>query len=149
MVSKRRHLRRRFVHRKIQVRLRIYAVILFALLALIAYDVLAGVIGLALAAVGIALGVVVGLFVWRMFNIRWHEESGKIIAEMDLIGVVVLVAYLIFAILRNWLFSVWIAGPMLGTFGFCVIAGTFVGRIWGTDRTIARILHSRGLLKRR
>ncbi|MFH0836516.1 MAG: hypothetical protein V1870_00125 [Candidatus Aenigmatarchaeota archaeon] len=146
--NSKRNQRKQFIDKGLLRRFRIYMVFLFIFLAVIVYDIFTNVIGLPLLVVGIAIGIAVGFFVGRMFDIRWHEENSKVISRMDKIGVVIIVVYLIFAVFRNQIFSLWIAGPTAGAFGFCFIAGMFIGRIWRMHIVISNILHDRGLVNK-
>ncbi|VVB75131.1 Uncharacterised protein [uncultured archaeon] len=149
MPSKRHKIVKRFVDRKLRMRMALFAIIILALLVLITYDIFMGAINAPLALAGILIGILVGFFAGRMFNITWHEESNKVVSRMDWIGIIVLVIYMIFAIFRTQIFSAWVSGPAAGAFGFCVIAGTLIGRFWSMRRKTIRILRKRGLVKRR
>lgn len=145
----RKALVKKFVDRKLRMRLLMFGGIIAALLVLIGFDIFTNAIDLPLALGGIVIGIVVGIFAGRMFNITWHEESGKVVSRIDKIGVVVLIAYIVFAIFRNQIFSFWVSASMLGAFGFCVIAGVMIGRVWSMGRAIWRVLHSKGIVEKK
>lgn len=93
------------------------------------------------------IGMVIGLLVARrMHNISWNAETSKAVTKMDHLGIIILVAYLLFALSRRWIFSHWLQGYALSVFSLSTAAGGMLGRLWTTRQKIRQILKQEGFL---
>ncbi len=136
-----------FVHRKLLFRLRRLALIFMIITGVLIYEISHNYIALYLALFGFMTGMVIGLLVARrMHNITWDAASNKAITKMDRVGIFILVAYLLFAISRRWIFSHWLQGYVLSAFSLSVAAGGMLGRFWKTRQKIRQILKHEGFL---
>lgn len=139
-----RHLKKH-IDPKLSIRLRMFFVIVLILIGLMLYDVFEGVLSIYLALGGFILGMIVGFFASRMSLIHWHEESAKVVSRIDAIGGVIMALYIIFAILRKWIFEYWLQGATLTAFTFSIIAGMMLGRLFGMHLNIRKVLLGRGI----
>ncbi len=121
--------------------LRLFGIIFVVMLAVILFDIVQGTITVLLALAGLLLGMVVGMVLARMKRITWDEASATVIAQMDMIGGIILVLYIVLIFVRNWFFGHWAEGPALTAMSLSFTAGTMLGRIVGTRRGIARVLN--------
>ncbi len=112
-----------------------YSVVFVIMLGIAVYNVARGDLSL-------WLGIGVGLVISRMFRLSWDEESSTVISRIDWLGGAILAAYVLFALFRNRLFSHWVSGPALAAFTLSLVAGTMLGRVFGTVRGIRRILRA-------
>ena len=112
------------------------------------YNILIGNIDLPLTLVGVLLGVLIGFVVGRMYQFKWHIGTQKVISEMDTLGAVVLVAYLIFILSRTWIVGHWLLGPTAGAFSFSSIVGVMIGRVIGATNGVRAILIKKEKYKR-
>jgi hypothetical protein len=136
----RKALARKHVDRKLLFRLRMFLAISFIMLLIIIYDVIQNVINPALAVLGIGAGLILGLFLSRIFRIAWHEERKQVISNLDRVGTAILVIYMIFSFLRCQLLSQWIHGPELSAFIFALIGGVMFGRFMAMNFHVQKIL---------
>src|SRR4051812_12549883 len=114
----------RFVHRKLLFRLRRMAVFFVIIIGVVVYEVSHNYIAGYLAVAGFAVGIVIGLIAGRrMHRISWDAETSKAVTKMDRVGIFILIAYLLFAIFRRWIFSHWFQGYALTAFSMSVGAG--------------------------
>lgn len=90
--------------------------------------------------VGLIIGISTGIVVGRMFNIEWHEEKDKVIARLDIIGIIILIIYIAISIARNWIFAHWFAGLKLTAFTFSFAEGVMIGRIISFQFNIKKVL---------
>ena len=72
-----------------------YLAIFYAMLIVSVYDVLMQYLDALQAALGWAIGMLMGFGAGRMSMILWHEESETVIAKRDTTGVIILVAYIL------------------------------------------------------
>ncbi len=137
----------RFVHRKLLFRLRRLALLFILIVAIVVDEVLLNYISWYMAAGGFLLGLILGVVVGRhMHQISWDAETSKAITRMDSFGIILLLAYLIFSILRRWIFSHWLQGYTLTAFSLSIGAGGMLGRLFVTRKKIRQILKDAGFL---
>ncbi|WP_188814905.1 hypothetical protein [Hymenobacter cavernae] len=137
-----RKARRQFIHRRLRMRLRMFALVFTVMLSIVTYDLVEFDTQVP-PAIGAALGgFVVGMLLARIANIRWHEEASQVVAKMDKLGVAVLVCYVAFAFSRRWIFGHWFAGAELSVVAMSFTAGVMLARLFFMRREIIRILKS-------
>ncbi|WP_324672721.1 hypothetical protein [Hymenobacter sp. GOD-10R] len=137
-----RKARRQFVHRRLRLRLRMFALVFTLMLSIVMYDLIKLDTQVP-PAIGAAMGgFVVGMLLARIANIRWHEEASQVVAKMDKLGIVVLVCYVAFAFSRRWIFGHWFAGTELSVVAMSFTAGVMLARLLFMRREIIRILKS-------
>ena len=136
----RRSVRRQYVHRKLLMRLRMFALVFTGMCAAVAYQLLAygGQPWPAVAAGG--AGLAVGLLVGRLSKVLWHEEAAQVVAKMDKLGGVVLAGYLVVALSRRWVLGHWFVGHELTAVTLAFTAGVMLGRLLATRREVKRVL---------
>ena len=143
--TNRRQLTKQHLDKKLVFRLRMFLLIMTIMCGIVVYDVVTAVIGW-LALAGIAVGVALGYVVGYLSELRWHEETSKVIGRMDKVGGVALALYMLFSFSRRWIFGHWIHGPALTAFSFSIVMGVMLGRFLSTRTKIIRILKNEGLL---
>jgi hypothetical protein len=121
-------------------RLRIYTLIMVFMLLVIIYEVIAGTFSVPWALGGILIGLGIGTLVSRMYHLSWDEKTSNVIGQIDWIGGIILICYLIFVFTRVHYLSYWIQGPPLMGLVFSLTAGTMLGRVLSTEHGIKRIL---------
>ena len=121
------------VDRRLIVRLRIYIIVMILLLAVIIYEVVQGTFVIQLPIVGIIIGLFVGIIVSRMYNLSWDEETNNVIGEIDRIGAVILVGYLIFIFTKSYFLGYYVQGTYLFAIILGITAGTMLGRVLATS----------------
>lgn len=76
----------------------------------------------------------------RRMKIYWHADTAKIMKRMDTIGVLILIAYLCFAIARRYILTSWFQGKELSVVLLSIAAGLMLGRFMGIRWRIKRVL---------
>ncbi len=131
---------RQRVDRPIRLRVAIYSVIFLVMAVLVVVDgVRIGgrvVLPVVLCLVG---GIAVGLVVSRMFRLGWDEVSGRVVGRIDVVGVIILVLYVAFSILRSRLVGLWVDAPVAGVASLAVLAGVMAGQAVGTRNGVIRV----------
>ncbi len=112
------------------------------IVAVIIFEVIMGRFNLILALMGIILGIVVGIIVGRVYTLSWDEETNKVVSNIDGIGAVILVCYLIFVFTKTDFFSNWVQGNPLFAVILGITAGTMLGRVLSTRKNIEKIFES-------
>ena len=140
------HPARQHIDRRLIVRLRLYCITCLVMLGVIVVEIVRHKIGVTLAAGGIAIGLVLGIVVSRMYRLSWDEQTTKVVAQIDWIGGGILGLYITFIFFRDWLFGHWLQGSTLVEFGLCISAGLMLGRVLGARRGISVTLQALGIL---
>jgi hypothetical protein len=65
---------------------------------------------------------------------------------MDAICILILIAYLFFAISRRWIFSHWLEGHALSAFVLSISCGAIISRLWFVRKKIRNTLKKAGRL---
>jgi hypothetical protein len=138
---------RQHVDHRLRVRLRFFLIIWLILTSVIAVEVHQQDLDLGLAFVGFLTGFLTGLFLSRMYRLDWNEETTKVVSQLDLIGRVILAAYVLFMVGRNWIFGYWVESSDLMGFIMCFTAGTMIGRVGATRRGIRLVLYALNAIK--
>jgi hypothetical protein len=141
------HIARKYVHKRLLVQLVIFAIVSVVLFGVVVFDVLQSNINLIWIALGIVVGLGVGLAAGRMFSIKWHEDTQKVVMGMDKMGFVVLALYILFRSFGDSFLSNYIHGPTLSAFTFSMLDGIMVGRLLSMYRSIEKILQEQHILK--
>ena len=144
--KKTREISKRYVNRKLILKLRRLAAIFLIIILVIAYDIFKDIINPALALAGIGLGVFIGSIVGKYSNIHWHEETSTVISRWNKISIAVLIIYIAFAASKKWIFGHWLHGSTLTAFSFSLAAGVMTGRIASMRKQIRKILREKGYL---
>lgn len=142
----RRHIYKKHIHSRLLLQLRIFAVISLAMFGIVGYDIADGVFGVELAGLGISVGLIAGFVVGKLYAIKWHEDSRKIVTRLDTIGVVVILVYIGFSIFRRQLFGQFIHGPALTAITFASVGGVMIGRLLAVTGNINKILKEQNII---
>jgi hypothetical protein len=136
----------KYLDQRLIKRLRIYTLVMVFMLLVIIYEVLTGTFSISWALGGILIGLGIGTLVSRMYHLSWDEETSNVIGQIDWIGGIILICYLIFVFTRAHYLSYWVQGPPLMGLVFSLTAGTMLGRVMSTERGIKRILRTWNIL---
>ena len=138
----RRQVRRKYVHRKLLLRLRLFALVSLGMCGAVTYQVLTyqAFVLPTLAAAG--TGLLVGLVVGRLSKVLWHEEATQVVAKMDKLGGMVLAGYVVVALSRRWVLGHWFTGHELTAVTLAFTAGVMLGRLLATRRAVILVLQS-------
>ncbi len=135
-----RETRRGYTDKKLYIRQRIFQLISVALLGFIAYDTYLGYVSWWQALLAIIVGLGLGFVMGRLMKVRWDADDERVVTQMDVIGVIAIVAYIILALLRNAVLSQWLSGSALTTISLSLVAGILYGRYLGMRRSIRKVL---------
>ncbi|MGI4885437.1 MAG: hypothetical protein ACRYFR_10815 [Janthinobacterium lividum] len=135
-----RTVRRRFVHRKLIMRLRMFALVFTGIVGAVGYQVVKFHAHLlpVLGSVGLGLGL--GLLVGRMAKVTWQEDAAQVVAKMDKLGGLILGLYLVVSLARWWVLGHWFAGHELTAVALSFTGGIMLGRLLFTRHAVVKAL---------
>jgi hypothetical protein len=142
--SLRKHVRH--IDKKLRFKVRLYSLISLVMLGIVLYEIFIKILPLYFAAFGIFIGLFLGIISARMYHLSWNHDAKKIVSRLDVIGIIILVFYMGFVIIRSRLIGYFVAAPMVGAVGFSTTAGIMIGRVIGTRNAIIEILKEREII---
>ena len=131
-----------YIEDRLIKRLRIYLIVTLVIFAAIVIEVLEGRFGLALALIGVCIGLLVGIIVSRSYRLSWDEETHNVIGRIDWIGAILLVCYLVFVFTKSYFVGFYVQGAALFAVVLGITAGTMLGRALGTRHGINKLLET-------
>ncbi len=135
-----------FVERKLLIRLKLFFVVFALLVMIIFYEVAREHITATTSIGAIMLGMLFGAVFVRRKRIYWEEDTSRVIARMDRIGIFLLVLYVLFVIIRHVFLDHWIHGKQLIGFSFSITAGAMLGRLLSVRSQIRQILKEKNII---
>ncbi|AUB58861.1 hypothetical protein BK008_11430 [Methanobacterium sp. MZ-A1] len=136
----------KYLDQRLIKRLRIYTIVMVVMLLVIIYEVITGTFSISWALGGVLVGLGIGTLVSRVYRLSWDDETSNVIGQMDWIGAIILICYLVFVFTRTHYLSYWLQGPPLMGLVFSLTAGTMMGRVMSTERGVKRILRTWNIL---
>jgi len=134
------------IDKKLMFRLRLYVLISLVMLGIVLYEIFIKTLTLEFAIIGILIGLFIGVITARMRHLSWDHDAQKIVSRLDEVGIIILVLYIAFVIVRSKLIGYFVAAPMVGAVGFSITAGVMIGRVVGTRNAIMEILKEREII---
>lgn len=135
-----------FVERKLIIRLRIFFFVFFILLDIIVLEISLNYISVPLTLGALFIGMLSGLLFVRRKKIYWEEETSRVIARMDGLGIALLIIYILFAISRHLLLHRWLHGNAVTTCSLSFAAGGMASRVWSIRRQIRKVLKNKNII---
>ncbi|OFI36831.1 hypothetical protein BIU82_12250 [Arthrobacter sp. SW1] len=129
----RKALARKHLDRKIRIRLRLYALLFMVLLGVVAVElVVVGAWAILPVLACLAGGIVAGRIASRMFRLEWDSAARNVVGKVDVIGGVILLAYIAFTVFRGRIVGMWVPASIAGMCSLAVLAGAMFGQVLGT-----------------
>lgn len=135
-----------FVERKLLLRLKLFFAVFALLIVVISYEVIREHIRGVTAIGAMMIGMMVGAIFVRRKRIYWEEDTSRVIARMDRVGIILLVLYVALAIIRHVVLDHWVHGNQLIGFTLSVAAGTMLGRLLTMRSQIRQILKEKNII---
>ena len=135
-----------FVERKLLNRLRIFIAVFTLLLIAIFLEIYFDYISASTAIGAMMLGMMSGAVFVRRKRIYWEEDTSRVIARMDKIGIGLLIAYVLFMVIRHVFLHRWLHGHYALAFSFSFAAGAMLGRLLSMRAQIRQILKEKNII---
>ena len=137
---------RQFVEQKLLRRLSIFFIVFTILVCVTVYEIVQQYISILSVATAAIIGLVTGALFVRRKKIYWEEETSRVIARMDRIGIAVLIIYILFFFARHFFLEYWLHGHELTAFSLTITAGAMLGRLIVMRTQIRRILKNQEII---
>jgi len=134
------------IHSRVLTQLVIFALVFLAITGFITYDVIAKGLVAGWIIGGATLGILIGLAAGRMFILKWHEDTQKVILTMDKLSFLLIAAYIVFRIFSEKLLGGILHGEELSVATFGLLAGIMLGRLLSMLTNIRKVLKKQGII---
>jgi len=135
-----RQIAKQHIHKRLRIQLMIFALVAIVMFGIVIFDIFTNALSISLAILGIVIGLIVGFIMGKMYIIKWHEETEKVIVSMDRTSVIIILLYVGFRVFEKQLFGPYINSAMLGAFTFSVLAGIMMGRFFSMRTKTKKVL---------
>lgn len=136
---------KKHLHKKVILNLKIFMVISVVLSAIVVYEIFTNRVSPLLAALGLMLGISVGIFTARMYLFSWDKDARQVISRLDLLGIGILILYILASIFRTRIIGFFVQPSYVTGMSVSVVTGLMIGRILGTGQKITKILKEQNL----
>lgn len=92
--------------------------------------------------VGLAAGIAAG----RIFTIKWHEDTQKVILALDKMSILLIVGYVVFRYISDQFLAHILHGQELTVITFTLLDGIMIGRFVGMGKGVIRVLKQQKIL---
>lgn len=134
-----KNLSKQFLDKHLYSRLRVLIFISIALVIATLYEVTVAGFSILIALSCLIFGFLVGIIVSRMYHLSWDDDKDQVISNMDWIGAIIFISYLIFIFGRSIIVGYWVQGTEYFGIIISITAGVMIGRISGTKHSIIKI----------
>jgi uncharacterized membrane protein YraQ (UPF0718 family) len=128
------------VHKRLRTRVRMYLGISAVIILAIIYRVIVHGGGVLYPLIALIIGIVIGIFLSRMFKVSWDTNAEKVVSRIDIYGTILLIVYIIVEISGEDLIRHWFSGPEVLTIILAVAGGAVLGRGIGIGRKMLQVL---------
>jgi hypothetical protein len=136
---------RHFIDKKLLFRLRMFVVVFLVMTGVVIFETYNLSVNPFISIGGLLLGIVIGFVMGRMYKLSWDKNESKVVGNLDRVGMIFLVVYIIFAIFRNRIFGNFIHGGSLSVFTLGLTAGSMFGRVLFARKGIVDLLEAVGV----
>lgn len=92
---------RKYLDRRVFSRIRVLIILAVLFVVVTIYEVVLNGFDLLLALTSIIFGLFVGIIVSRMYHLSWDSETLQVVSNMDFIGAIIFICYIIFMVVRS------------------------------------------------
>lgn len=100
-----------------------YYAIITIIVSAVVYELVVGSIGIFLAIICLASGFLIGVMSYRIFNFKRNSDERKVVGNMDRIGIIILISYTLFALVRYELIDYYFRGSVVIAITLSVYCG--------------------------
>lgn len=126
--KRKKYLGRKYIFPKLLRKLRFSILIIILLFCLSFYKLYNNDIAIFYFIFALINGILIGWFLWRMYNIEWDHLEQKVKSRIDAIWFIFLVAYITIELWKDWIFSSIVPDAQISAFWITLLTGLFTGR---------------------
>ena len=136
----------RHLHQRILIQIALFIVITVAMFGIVITDAVTSHLNLWWILLGAIIGIILGYVVGRAFRLSWHEDSQKVIMNVDRTGFIVIILYVLIRALVNSEAGNLLSGIELLAVTYSLLGGIMIGRLASMGRRIVRMLRDQQIL---
>ena len=134
------------VDRSLRIQIRVFLGIFAIMAALAVARIVRDDVNPLWALAGFGAGLAIGFLLVRIKVLGWNPSERVVVGTTDAVGIVILVAYLTFLLVRNRIIGSRVDdAEAVGVIGLAMTGGAMLGRVYFTMRGIRRVLALAGI----
>ena len=136
----------RHLHRRLFIQLILFFVIAIVMFGLVILDAITSHLNIWWILLGAIAGTIVGYVVGKAFKLNWHQDSQRIIMNVDRTGFIIIILYVLIRTLFNSEAKQFVSGVELLAVTYSVLGGIMVGRLASMGHRIIAILRDQNII---
>lgn len=134
------------LHKRLFMQLIFFIIISVVLFSVVIIDAFTSHLDIWWILLGALAGIVVGYLVSKAIKLRWHEDSQKVIKNIDRTGFIIIILYVLFRALANSEANKLLNGVELLAVTYSFLGGVLVGRLFSMGRRIVAIFREQKII---
>jgi len=134
------------LHRRLFIQLILFFVIAIVMFGLVILDAITSHLNIWWILLGAIAGTIVGYVVGKAFKLNWHQDSRRIIMNVDRTGFIIIILYVLIRTLFNSEAKQFVSGVELLAVTYSVLGGIMVGRLASMGHRIIAILRDQNII---
>lgn len=137
---------RKHVHNRILFQFVVFIALTAVLASVVTIDMLHEQMNALWVIGSLIAGVLMGVAAGRIFAIKWHEDTQKVILSLDKLSFLLILAYAAFRYVSEQFLGHILHGQELTIITFTLLAGIMIGRFVGMGNSVVKILKQQNIL---
>jgi uncharacterized membrane protein len=129
-----------YVSLKLRVRLIIYFLVAFGIVAYAVHQVLVDDVPIFYPVIGLVVGVGVGALSSRMLAISWDKDARQVNAHLDATSIAFIALYIVFEIFKQRITEYFVHDGSIVATSFALLGGIMFGRFLGMQGRVLEVL---------
>lgn len=137
---------RKHVHNRILFQFVIFVVLTAVFSTVVTIDMLHEQMNALWVIGSLCIGILAGIAVGRIFAVKWHEDTQKVILSLDKMSFLLIAAYVAFRYVSDQFLAHILHGQELTIITFALLGGIMIGRVISMGNSVVRVLKQQNIL---
>lgn len=137
---------RKHVHNRILFQFVVFIALSAVLTTIVTVDMLHEQMNVLWVIGSLIVGVLTGVAAGRIFAVKWHEDTQKVILSLDKLSFLLIIAYVAFRYVSDQFLAHILHGQELTIITFTLLAGIMIGRFVGMGNSVVKVLKQQNIL---
>ncbi len=125
------HIIQNVMDKKLSKRMKMYLIITCIILLIESYELIVSGYSISKSLLFLLWGIGIGFMASRMFYLTWDADEEVITSRIDTVGVIVLILYIWFSVMRNTILKEIVGSSAVLVVTFAIVSGMMIGRFIG------------------
>lgn len=137
---------RKHVHNRILFQLIVFVIMTAVLATVVTIDMIHEQMNILWVIGSLIAGTLIGIAAGRIFAIKWHPDTQKVILSLDKLSILLIVAYAAFRYASDQYLSRILHGQELTIITFTLLGGIMIGRVFSIGNSVVKVLKQQNIL---